>query len=216
LTTPYLHDILDVESEVNILDIGNRIKKIRKELDLTQSEFAARIGSVQNTVTGYENGRRNPSAPVISLICERFNVREEWLRTGEGEMFKPKPSDVLEQLAYKYNFSNADYVIAEKYVSLNPSKRKELVEKVFNFMHEVEAALSGTDPYAPAYSGAKPPQPMDKLIETVKSQQKEDTAPEMTVEQAEAEYIKKISNVARKKGSTASNTTDDIGNEASN
>jgi len=57
---------------------------------------------------------------------------------------------------------------------------------------------------------------MDKIMESVKSQKKEDATPEMSVEQAEAEYIKKISNAARKKESTASNTTDGIGNEASN
>ena len=69
------------------MTIGERIKAIRRSLDLTQTEFATRIGSVQNTVTGYENGRRNPSAPVVSLICREFNVSEAWLRTGEGEMF---------------------------------------------------------------------------------------------------------------------------------
>ena len=49
------------------MNIGDRIKKVRKSLDLTQEAFATRIGSVQNTITGYESGRRNPSAPVISL-----------------------------------------------------------------------------------------------------------------------------------------------------
>ena len=71
------------------MNIGDRMKKLRKALDLTQTAFAARIGSVQNTVTGYESGRRNPSAPVISLICREFGVNEEWLRTGNGEMFIP-------------------------------------------------------------------------------------------------------------------------------
>lgn len=54
------------------MNIGDRIKKVRKSLDLTQEAFATRIGSVQNTITGYESGRRNPSAPVISLICKEF------------------------------------------------------------------------------------------------------------------------------------------------
>lgn len=143
------------------MNIGNRIKKIRKELDLTQAEFAAKIGSVQNTVTGYENGRRNPSAPVISLICERFNVREEWLRNGEGEMFKPRPTDILDQLAYKYHFSEADYVMVEKFVNLNPEARQTL----FNYMKEVTASFASNDtnPYAPAY-GSEPPTPMDAVL----------------------------------------------------
>ena len=61
------------------MNIGDRLKQLRKELDLTQEAFASRIGSVQNTITGYESGRRNPSAPVISLICREFNVNEDCL-----------------------------------------------------------------------------------------------------------------------------------------
>lgn len=79
-----------LESEVNIVNIGDRIKKIRKEFDLTQTEFASRIGSVQNTIARYEMNNRTPSASVIVLICKEFNVNEEWLRTGNGEMFLPR------------------------------------------------------------------------------------------------------------------------------
>ncbi len=69
------------------MSLGERIKKVRKGLDLTQQEFANRIGSSANVLTNYETGRRNPSGSVINNICKEFNVREEWLRTGEGEMF---------------------------------------------------------------------------------------------------------------------------------
>ena len=44
----------------------------------------------QGTVAGYETGRRVPLDIVIQTICTRFNVDEHWLRTGEGEMFKPQ------------------------------------------------------------------------------------------------------------------------------
>ena len=71
------------------MDMGERIKKLRKELNLTQTEFAERLGSVQNTITRYETGNRTPSSSVITLICHEFNVSESWLRTGEGEMFVP-------------------------------------------------------------------------------------------------------------------------------
>lgn len=64
-----------------------RLKQLRKTLDLTQQEFADRIGSARDNIAGYETGRRNPSVAVISLICTKFNVNEEWLRTGNGEMF---------------------------------------------------------------------------------------------------------------------------------
>lgn len=68
----------------------DRIKKIRKELDLTQQKFADKIGVKQNTVAQYEMGRNIPIDTVISLICKEFNVNEEWLREGTGEMFIPR------------------------------------------------------------------------------------------------------------------------------
>ena len=69
--------------------MNERIKKIRKTLNLTQQEFAKRIGLSQNVLTNYESGRRNPSSSVINNICKTFHVNEEWLRSGEGEMLKP-------------------------------------------------------------------------------------------------------------------------------
>ena len=65
----------------------DRIKKLRKELDLTQQEFADKLGTARNNIAGYETGKRSPSDAVISLICTKFNVNEHWLRDGTGEMF---------------------------------------------------------------------------------------------------------------------------------
>ena len=67
----------------------DRIKAIRKHYDLTQAEFGYRIGVKGNTITNYENDLRNPSDAIIVSICREFNVNEEWLRTGNGEMFQP-------------------------------------------------------------------------------------------------------------------------------
>ena len=71
----------------------NRIKQLRKAKNLTQTEFGGKIGVKGNTITGYENGLRTPSDAVIMAICREFNVNETWLRTGEGDMFKPVNRD---------------------------------------------------------------------------------------------------------------------------
>ena len=76
-----------------MLNLGERIKKVRKELDLTQQKFAEQIGTTQNNIASYEIGRREPSAAAINNICKTFNVSETWLRTGEGEMFQPLSRD---------------------------------------------------------------------------------------------------------------------------
>lgn len=64
----------------------DRIKKIRKEKKMTQVDFGEKIGVKGNTITNYENGLRNPTDAVILSICREFNINENWLRTGEGEM----------------------------------------------------------------------------------------------------------------------------------
>ena len=71
------------------MTINERIRKLRRHLDLTQKEFAAQIGTTQNSLTGYERGRRTPSGSVVNNICKTFNVNEAWLREGTGDMFTP-------------------------------------------------------------------------------------------------------------------------------
>lgn len=74
------------------MTLGERIKKVRKALDLTQREFGERISIKQNSVAQIEMGR-NTSDQTISAICKEFGVSETWLRTGAGEMFIPITRD---------------------------------------------------------------------------------------------------------------------------
>ncbi len=73
--------------------MNERLKRLRKALDLTQQEFADRIGSKRNTIAKYETDTNVPSAAVISLICREFNVNEDWLRNGTGEIFIERTRD---------------------------------------------------------------------------------------------------------------------------
>lgn len=70
--------------------MNNRIKAIRKHFGMNQTEFGAEIGVTQGAITSYEKGTREPLNLSIQAICTRFNVDEHWLRTGEGEMFRPQ------------------------------------------------------------------------------------------------------------------------------
>ncbi len=133
------------------MTLGERIKKVRKDLDLTQQEFANRIGSTQNVLANYETGRRNPSSSVINNICKTFNVSEEWLRTGEGEKFNPKSSAAMEALARERGLTHSDFVIIEKFLSMKPESRLAVAE----YMLEVAAALNSDDTPLSFISGGK-------------------------------------------------------------
>lgn len=73
--------------------LKDRIKKLRREMDLTQQEFADKIGISRGNIGAYEVGKNAPSDAVISLICKTFNVNEAWLRDGVGEMFLERTRD---------------------------------------------------------------------------------------------------------------------------
>lgn len=73
------------------MSVGSRIKELRNSLDLTQQKFADRLGIQRGIIGKYEVDVSAPSDAVISLICREFNVREAWLRDGEGEMLEVKP-----------------------------------------------------------------------------------------------------------------------------
>lgn len=80
---------------------GERIKELRKTLEIRQGDFAKKLSTTQGHISDIENGRKNLSDRTIKLIClEDWNgrtVNEDWLRTGEGEMFIETSED--EQIA---------------------------------------------------------------------------------------------------------------------
>ena len=79
--------------------MNQRIKEIRNALGLTQQAFADKIKVKRNTVATYEMGRSVPSDSAIALICNEFSVNEEWLRTGNGEMFlETKKDDLISKM----------------------------------------------------------------------------------------------------------------------
>lgn len=80
-----------------LANIGTRIKALRQALDLTQEQFASQIGLSRNYIAMIEIGQRDPSKRSISDICRVFGVDLIWLRTGAGEMFKPRTRE--EELA---------------------------------------------------------------------------------------------------------------------
>ena len=100
-----------------------RIKKIRKALDLTQQEFADRLGISRGNIATYETREGGPSNSVIALICREFSVNETWLRTGKGEMFSPTAETEIDALAKKYHLSDIGRALIGAYIQLSEADR---------------------------------------------------------------------------------------------
>lgn len=67
--------------------MNNRIKSVRKALNLSQDEFGRRLGVTRGAITNIEFNKTAPKPLFIDLLCREFNVSKQWLLTGEGEMF---------------------------------------------------------------------------------------------------------------------------------
>jgi len=76
-----------INSEMKIVLINKRIREIRDTIGFTQAVFAKQIAISTSYLGGIELNARVANERIIRLIVTEFNVNEQWLRTGEGEMF---------------------------------------------------------------------------------------------------------------------------------
>ena len=76
---------------INVSNIRDRIRALRKALGLNQKEFAQRLGMKSTTLSMIEVGDNALTEKNIKLLCMIYNVNENWLRTGKGEMFAASP-----------------------------------------------------------------------------------------------------------------------------
>lgn len=73
--------------------MNKRIKTLRKTLNLTLEQFGERVGVTKMTISRIENGKNNVTEQMCKSICREFNIREDWLRNGTGEMFEDLSED---------------------------------------------------------------------------------------------------------------------------
>lgn len=70
--------------------MNNRLSAVRKAVDLNQADFGSRLGVTGSAISRWEKGERDIPDSAVKLICREFSVSETWLRTGAGDMFRPR------------------------------------------------------------------------------------------------------------------------------
>lgn len=106
--------------------MNERVKLLRKTLGLSGEKFGSKLGVQRGAISNIEKGNRNLTEQMILSICREYNVNEEWLRTGEGEMFKKTKSTYLADLQRQFNLSDFDVKIIENYLALDEVDRKSI------------------------------------------------------------------------------------------
>lgn len=132
----------------------DRLRKLRKALDLNQEEFASALKIGRSTIANYEAGTREPIASVISLICQKWNVNDVWLRTGEGDMFlEVSRDDELMDLIDKSMHEESGEIrrrIATAIMNLSPEQIRactEWIKDTFNLVDAPKPAEATHDLY---------------------------------------------------------------------
>lgn len=112
------------------MDISDRIRIIRKNTGLNQTLFGEKLGISRSVVKNIELNVYKTGIPenIVKLICCKFNVNENWLKMGIGEMYVETEDSILSQLKNTYNLSDLEYKILTAYLKLDTSQRKA-VEK---------------------------------------------------------------------------------------
>lgn len=79
--------------------IGKQIKQVRDRFKLTQAQLADEIGVKPSYISKLENNKKEPSLLFVKAVCLRFDLTENWLLTGKGEIAVPeeKPKEEHEQ-----------------------------------------------------------------------------------------------------------------------
>lgn len=118
--------------------MNERIKKLRKELGLSQKSFGERIGLTRDNIANIEGNRAEIKDVVIKAICKEFNVSETWLRTGEGDVHKQPTDDLSEVIAEIVNddspVRDSILKIMKAYMKLDDAS-KEVINKFVEELH---------------------------------------------------------------------------------
>lgn len=120
--------------------INDRVKTLRKHFNLTQGQLADKLGITDSSVSRIEKGESALTEGNIKLLCSQFDVNEEWLRYGKGDMFNPV-EDSLDYLVAKYGADlSPNMQAAVRALLLMPEEKRKVFDE---FLEEFDRLRTG-------------------------------------------------------------------------
>ena len=116
------------------LTINDRIYILRRKLNLNQEAFGKRINVTRSAISNYEKGTRNIMDRVITDICREFNVNEEWLRNGTGDMFIEPDTFSLDQYLKSKNATDFEIELVKSFFEIPDDSRKEFLNRLKKYV----------------------------------------------------------------------------------
>ena len=120
------------------MGMGERLKLVRKALNLKQAEFGARIGLSQPSIGLYEKETRPITERVISQLVSEFHINEEYLRHGTGDMFIDQKPKLVQQLAEELALSDREQRLLLTFLEFPPETRAQVLDFAQEFVAKLQ------------------------------------------------------------------------------
>lgn len=109
---------------------NERVRELRKTLDLSQTKFGEKLGVSKDVVVNIELERVELKELMLNLICKTFNVNPLWILEGQGEMFIETPQILIDDLANEFDLNDTEKKIVSNFVNLSKEERNRIIELV--------------------------------------------------------------------------------------
>lgn len=116
------------------MTIGEKIKKIRQDLKMSQETFGQSLGVSRDVINNMERDRVDVKEHIIRLICKTHRVNYFWLKDDKGDPFLGIPNVLMDDVIEKYNLDDLDQTIIEEYVKLDPEMRNAIKILIKNIL----------------------------------------------------------------------------------
>ena len=137
LTSPFEYDIIILIFYKERISMNNRIRAIRKSMNLSQTAFGSKIGVGLGVIKNLEQGKTQLTSPLFELFCNIFNVNPNWLITGEGEMFVDSSNNSsLSSLRQEYDLSDDAIKVIQNFIQMTPNEQSSLIQTLKKLLNE--------------------------------------------------------------------------------
>lgn len=129
------------EKKLDAFSIGNRVKELRKDMKMTQDEFATGVGVKRSTIVNIETARNKEieqKKPLFMLMATKYGYSYPWILYGSGEKKINNPSSIVNELKIELGLNDKAIAILENFLALSPEKQDALYDFISTFSKGLE------------------------------------------------------------------------------
>lgn len=122
-------------------EIAERVIQIRKENNLSQSQFASKLGLQRTIISLCESGKRDFSERTLRDICSCFDINYDWLKNGIGDKKNNISDSIIVLLSKEFDLDEIDIEIIKGYIYMTPIERQVFKDFIKNIKNKKSEEL---------------------------------------------------------------------------